>query len=402
MAEATLVEQAASVVREGNCTGCGACLLLGPGLEMALTADGYARPRAVPGAPAAPASPQFDRVCPGRTVVARRPDTSRPHPTMGPVVTAAQGWAVDPEFRHRGSSGGVLSALTAWLVESGQAATVVGAAADPSVPTRTVTVSITSRQDALAAAGSRYAPVSNAAAALIGRPDAVFVGKPCEVAAVRALAEARGESAPLLISFFCAGTPSQTATETLVAELSGDAPPSAMWYRGRGWPGRFTVIGADGAETGVSYDDSWGRVLGPSAQWRCKLCVDGIGDSADLVAADYWHTDDRGYPTFEEGDGISAILARTERGAELLQAAVAAGVLATQALDVDALAAVQPFQVRRRSTLWGRLLGVRLAGRPVPRYRGFGLWRHALRAPLEQLRTAKGSFARARSGGSRG
>jgi len=400
MGESTLAGQAAAVVRAGLCSGCGACVLLGPGLEMALD-GGYSRPRPVEGASPAAASPAFDRVCPGRTVVAQRPEGSRPHPTMGPVVTAAQGWATDPEFRFRGSSGGVLSALTAWLLDSGRASTVVGAAASPTAPTRTVTVRLTGRADALAAAGSRYAPVSNAAAAVLGTPDAAFVGKPCEVAAVRALARARGEAAPLLLSFFCAGTPSQDATDALVAELSGPTPPTALWYRGRGWPGRFTVVGADGTQSSVTYDESWGRVLGPAAQWRCKLCVDGVGDSADLVAADFWHTDERGYPSFAEGDGVSAVLARTARGAELLAAAVEAGVLETAPLEVDDLAAVQPFQVRRRTTLAGRLAGVRLAGRAVPRYRGFGLWRHLLRSPRTQLRTASGSYSRARAGGGR-
>jgi coenzyme F420 hydrogenase subunit beta len=401
MAETTLAGQAAAVVRDGLCSGCGACVQLGTGLGMALV-DGFSRPLPIAGAPASAASPHFDRVCPGRTVVGPRPAGSRSHPTMGPVVTAVQGWATDAELRHRGSSGGVLSALTAWLVESGRARSVVGAAADPATPTRTVTVQITSRQEALAAAGSRYGPVSNAAAALVGQADTVFIGKPCEVDGVRALAEVQAKAAPLLLSFFCAGTPNQAATDALVAELAGQARPTAMWYRGRGWPGRFTVVTAEGGEVGLGYDESWGRVLGRATQWRCKLCPDGVGDSADLVAADFWQTDERGYPSFAEGDGVSAILARTRRGAEVLAEAVAAGVLETQALDVDALAAVQPFQVTRRSTLWGRLLGTRLAGRPVPRYRGFALWRHALRAPLAQVRTARGSFSRARAGGGRG
>lgn len=391
----TVADQVAEVLAADACSGCGACCLLDSSLTMELDTGGFLRPRSMPGISSQPATPVFDRVCPGRSVRAQKPVGSSPHATMGPTVSAHQGWSTDPELRWRGSSGGVLSTLAAWLLGSGRVDVVTGAGQDPVKPTRTVTIQLRSRDEAAAAAGSRYGPVSNAAQAVLGRSSAAFIGKPCEVAAVRALAAETGQEPPLLLSFFCAGTPSQLATDSLAAELAGSAEIKAMWYRGRGWPGHFTVV-TDEGRASVSYDESWGRKLGPAAQWRCKICVDGIGDSADLVAADYWHTDDRGYPLFEEGEGISAILARTARGQEVLEAAVAAGVLEVEPLAVEDLAAVQPFQVRRRVTLWGRLMGARLAGRAVPDYLGFGLWRHILAAPREQLRAARGTRSRIR------
>ena len=388
--------QIADVVQNGNCSGCGACCQLDPGLEMTLSTEGYLRPERK-GPATGRASEEFDRICPGRRVDSQRPAGGSWHPTMGPVVESWQGWASDDEIRFRGSSGGALTALTTWLVESGRATDVIGAAADPVIPTRTITVAIRSRGQALAAAGSRYAPVSNAAMARLGDPDAVFIGKPCEVSAVRALAELRGVQPPLLLSFFCAGTPSQHATEELAGRLGDGSPPAQLWYRGRGWPGSFTVVSTNGRSRQLSYDESWGTVLGPTMQWRCKICPDGVGESADIVAADYWHSDERGYPVFAETEGISAILARTLRGEEILRAAVTAGALQVHALSLDALAAVQPFQSRRRRSLFGRLAGTRLAGRKIPRYRGFGLWRHAVTQVRGQLRIAKGSYQRVRS-----
>ena len=77
----------------------------------------------------------------------------------------------------------------------------------------------------------------------------------------------------------------------------------------------------------MSYDESWGGVLGPATHWRCKLCADGVGESADVVAADLWRVDERGYPVFTEGPGSSALIARTERGLEAVRAAAAAGAL---------------------------------------------------------------------------
>src|SRR3546814_15250962 len=110
-------------------------------------------------------------------------------------------------------------------------------------------------------------------------------------------------------------------------------------YRGRGWPGRMTAETADRRQASMSYIESWGGELHRHLQFRCKICPDGTGEHADLVAADAWATSD-GYPDFAERDGISAMLARTERGEMLPNAAIAAGVLATappQAGELPAL-----------------------------------------------------------------
>ncbi|GAA1855346.1 Coenzyme F420 hydrogenase/dehydrogenase, beta subunit C-terminal domain [Microlunatus capsulatus] len=400
-ADAEALDRAvARVVDTANCSGCGACTQLDAGLAMALDAEGYARPvrgTAAP-APVPGAAATFDRICPGRRVASPRPPGAEVHPTLGPVVSAWEAWASDPEIRHRGSSGGTLTALVAWLTENGEQASFTGARAAAAEPRRTVSVTITSRDEALASAGSRYAPVASVAAPGALAPGTGLVGKPCEVSAARALldgAPATG-STPLLLSFFCAGTPSQHATDALVRELGvpDDAGLRDLWYRGRGWPGHFTAEAADGRTVRTTYDESWGRHLGKATQWRCKICPDGVGESSDVTAADFWHTDAKGYPVFTEGDGTSALLARTPRGHEVLQRAFAAGVLTGRALDLDALAGVQPLQVSRRSTLLGRLVGARLAGRPVPRYTGFGLARLALGDWRETARTAKGSFRR--------
>ena len=400
-----LIDAVSRVVAAGNCSGCGACAQLHPGLEMRLDADGYARPAPVPvtitarprPVDAAEAVDAFASSCPGRRVAAQHPAGAERNGTLGPVVTAWEAWATDPELRHAGSSGGVLTALSAWLLASGQVGQVVGAQPDPTAPERTVTVAVSDRAGALAAAGSRYAPVSNAAHPAALAPDGAVVGKPCEVSALRALSAGRSEGAPLLMSFFCAGVPTQEATSGLLRDLGvpADERVTGLRYRGHGWPGDFTATTAERTVTS-GYDESWGRHLGPTTQWRCKICPDGLGESADVVAGDYWHADDRGYPVFSDGAGRSVLVARTRRGAELVERAVAAGVLATRPIDLSTVLAVQPLQVGRRRTLTGRLLGTALGGRPVPRYRGFGLVAAVLRAPRENLRAARGARSRVR------
>ncbi|QEE60492.1 hypothetical protein FVA74_02080 [Salinibacterium sp. dk2585] len=399
----TLDGAVAAVVASGNCSGCGACTLLDDGLRMHLNEYGYARPTRVAGTRGSRGdAAAFRKLCPGVGVAAARPSGSRRHPTMGPHLGVWTVHASDAEVRRRGSSGGAITAITTWLLERGEAAKVIGASADAVEPRRTVSVTLQSKEEVLAAAGSRYAPTSNASVGAVRDAGAAVVGKPCEVAALRALASVTpGQHAPLLISFFCAGTPSQHATEKLLEFLGMPplTPLRELWYRGRGWPGRFTAIATDGRTVSTDYDDSWGAHLGPTAQWRCKLCPDGVGESADLVAADFWHTDDRGYPVFTESEGVSALVARTARGLDVVERAIAAGVIVAAPLHIDRLAAVQPLQRRRRQLLFARLLGARLAGRTVPRYRGFGLLRLALHRPMQAVRTARGTYRRARETG---
>ncbi len=390
----------ASVVRNGNCSGCGTCTLIDRGLEMQLSPDGFQRPVRTGHDPSAHAAARrFRATCPGVTVRAQHHDGIPYHPMLGPVAGVWEACATDPEIRRRGSSGGVLTALNAWLVETGEAAHVVGAAADRPEPRRTVPVTITTRAEALEAAGSRYAPVSVCADPRATDPAGATVGKPCEISAVRALTATDGSRAPLLLSFFCAGTPSQHATEALLEDLGVPAGHrlADMWYRGRGWPGRFTARLQDGSEVSASYDESWGGALGPTVQWRCKICPDGIGESSDVTAGDFWRSDARGYPVFTETDGYSALIARTPRGLDLVRRAVEAGVIDVRPIDADDVAAVQPSQRRRRRTLLGRLAGARAAGAAIPRYRGFGLTRLAMRHGRESIRTARGTFRRVRA-----
>jgi len=387
------------VLRRDACSGCGLCALLDRGIRMRLDDNGYMRPESSgPPKEITGAATVFRRACPGVQVRAPRvPGGTRDH-LLGDYVEAWEAWAIDPSVRYAGSSGGVLTALNAWLLESGRASRVTGVAASHEDPRRSVPVTMTTREEAIRSTGSRYAPV-----AALDNPDVLntqtaVTGKPCEVAALRAASCDLDLEPPILLSFFCAGTPSQHATQTLL-ETHGLDPGRRiddLWYRGRGWPGKFTArSGHDSVE--VPYEESWGEILGPRTQWRCKICVDAVGQSADVVAADSWTTDAHGYPAFDDQDGVSAVIARTERGREAVLSAAAAGVIALRPLAMSQLHAAQPLQTNRRRQLLARLLGSWLAGRRPPRYICFRLVRLALISPVAFARVARGTYRRVKS-----
>ena len=366
----------ARVERGALCAGCGGCAALSGGaITMQRSDAGLLRPRQ-----SAPIDAKTDRaiaaICPGlgQTVEAggRTDDV-----VWGPYVSMQTGWARDAALRHRASSGGALSAVMVHLLQTGAVDGIVQTEADPDNPMGNRTVISRDTETVLQSAGSRYAPSAPLAGImplLDGTERFAFVGKPCDVAALRALErdDARvAERFPVMLSFFCAGVPSlQGAAGILRALEVAEADLDRFRYRGQGWPGQATATLKDGSERSMSYFESWGRILSHHVQHRCKICADGAGAAADVVCADAWKADENGYPLFEEEDGISLVVARTEKGAALIAAAEAAGTLVLDGFDVADLRGIQKGQLWRRRLLSARLAALRLMGKPVPRYEG--------------------------------
>ena len=389
------------VARGDTCSGCGLCASLAPAaVELATVAPGYTRPRQVATVPAE-AEAVIAATCPGLGIDNR---INAPHddPLWGRWRSVATGHATDPALRHHASSGGVLSALLDHALATRLVDAVVQTGPDPARPLANATVTSATTTDVFAAAGSRYAS-SSPLAGVVARLDApgrfAFVGKPCDVSALRALAriDPRVDAkVPLMFAFFCAGVPSGDGARRILAAI--DAPEEqviAFRYRGDGWPGNATATLADGSTRSMSYHDSWGRILSKQVQFRCKICPDAVGGGADIACADAWYGDADGYPDFNEADGRSLVIARTARGEAFYRAAIAAGSIATEPLEAVAIRRMQPSQVRRKREIIARLAAMAVVGRPLPRYRGLALRAAARQAPVgQQLRSFAGLVRR--------
>ena len=397
-----LQSKALARVAQGDlCAGCGACAGLFPQkIIMETAAPGYLRPTQT-----APLSAVEDGliagICPGlgQTVAA----AGRSDPVLwGPYVSMQTGWATNSAIRHAGSSGGALSALLVHLLAVDAVDAVVQTAASPALAIGNATVITTDAEEIIAAAGSRYAPSAPLSGLRALQADGrrfAFVGKPCDVAALRAIIAAEPEMAkvfPVLLSFFCAGVPSHAGGRAVLSALgAGLEETEAFRFRGNGWPGQATATLRDGTSRSMSYHESWGGILSKHVQHRCKICADGTGVAADIVCADAWESDERGYPLFAEAPGVSLIVARSALGARLIAAAQADGRIETEAFDIEALAAIQPGQRERRRALAARLAALRLAGRPVPLYRGLQILAAARQNPiLRNLKNFAGMLRR--------
>ncbi|MFP4216367.1 MAG: Coenzyme F420 hydrogenase/dehydrogenase, beta subunit C-terminal domain [Phycisphaerae bacterium] len=370
------------------CCGCGACAhVASEAVEMVDVPDAGLRPKLRPGAERNGQLKAAMDVCPGHALAHddhKEPDL---HQNLadgwGPVLAVWEGYAGDGAVRHGGSSGGAATALSLYCIEHGGMEGALHIAAREDVPYLNETVMSRTREELLGRTGSRYAPASPCDR--LGKIEAadrpcVFIGKPCDVAAAakaRRIRPALDEKLGLTIGIFCAGTPSTGGTLAMLKRMGVDDPSRlvSLRYRGNGWPGKATAEFRtdDGSieRRELTYQQSWGEVLTKHVQWRCRLCADHTGEFADVSVGDPWYKP----PKDNAEPGRSLIIARTQRGRRMIEAAIAAGHLVAEPRDPEVLPASQPNLLRTRGAVWGRITTLRLMGRAAPRYRGMPMLR---------------------------
>jgi coenzyme F420 hydrogenase subunit beta len=316
----------------------------------------------------------------------------------GPALELWEGYAVDPEIRLMGSSGGVLTALGQYCIERAGMHGVLHIAGDPSDPVRNRTRLSRTRADLMAATGSRYAPASACdQLRLIESAPApcAFVGQPGEATALRKVERLRPElqaKVGVILSFFCAGSPSTQGTqEFLHAHGFSVDDVAEIRYRGRGWPGWFSVLRRNSAEpTPVrSYAESWG-FLQAFRPLSVNLTPDGSGEDADISCGDPWYR-----PVLDGEAGRSMVVVRTQRGRDLLRAAWEAGYVHLEPMSARDALASQVNLIRKRGAVAGRVFAMRLMGVPAPTLGGFSLLRNWLELSVgEKIRSTIGTAVR--------
>ncbi|MGD9811725.1 MAG: Coenzyme F420 hydrogenase/dehydrogenase, beta subunit C-terminal domain [Sphingobium sp.] len=370
---------------------------------MTTVAPGFNRPEQI-GKIGAEEEKAISGACPGKVVAPwNGNDAPVQDPVWGPAHRIMTGHSTDPDIRFCGSSGGAVSALAFHAITSGLVDHVLQISADPDKPTRNVLRWANTREQIVLGAGSRYAPSSpleQIDKALEQPGKFAFVGKPCDVSALRQLGKTDprvNEKVPLMLSFFCAGTPALDGADRIVRAMGLD-PENLVYfrYRGQGWPGLTRAVTRDGSVGEMRYAESWGGHLSRQVQFRCKICPDAVGGVADIACADAWYGDERGFPSFEEVDGRSLIMSRTSVGEALLSDAIAKGAIEAAALDIGEIGKMQPAQARRKEALRARLAACTARGMPRPQMDGLAIAEAAQKLSIRmQLKEFLGTWRRA-------
>jgi coenzyme F420 hydrogenase subunit beta len=397
----------AEVVRYGLCSGCGLCeSMAGPDrIRLEMTADGFLRPRIRQPLPAEEER-RILSACPGNRQHAAPEQGAPVDPLWGPIRRLARGQATDEEMRFKSASGGVISAIAAYLLASGEVEAVLHTMADPTQALRSIPQVSRSPQGVVQAAGARYgpaAPLTDIEALLVaGRPFAV-IGKPCDIAAVRNLARLDLRVDRLVryrVAFFCAGVSSLGISQAIVGKygLSEDQV-RLMRYRGHGCPGLTRIESKDGRVFEQTYDDTWGNELAQEIQFRCKICPDATGEQADIACGDAWITAD-GY-AHGEYENWNAVIARTAAGEALLARMERDHKLHLLPNTLAELNRMQPHQGERKMAILARLGGLLFARQPRPRYAGLRIFQAAWIGRRGFVKNLLGTMRRLRRGAHR-
>jgi coenzyme F420 hydrogenase subunit beta len=317
--------------------------------------------------------------------------------SFGPIIDIWEGYANDPEVRYNGSSGGAATAIALYCLEKENMHGVLHVGSNKEQPLKNEVFLSKNRADLLSQTGSRYSPASpcsGLAEIESAAAPCVFIGKPCDVAGLEKACTIRPDLKDkngLSIGIFCAGTPSSSAMLELLKKMNINRDQvENVRFRGKGWPGLFTVnLKGSNQSIQKTYIEAWG-FLQKYRPFRCYLCPDVTSAHADISCGDPW------YRTIQENEaGYSLVIVRTEKGRKILKGAIDAGYLVMEHADIQKLSASQKGVSHKGKVIWGRHLMLKIFGLPVPQYPGFFLSKQWWAASTKQkIRSLLGTARR--------
>lgn len=296
----------------------------------------------------------------------------------GIINHAYVGYSSDKQIRYKASSGGAITEICIYLIESGLVDGILHTTADPDDETKTISSISYTPEEIISKCGSRYSisvPLCHINDLIDKNKRYAFVGKPCDVMALRRAMDSElylKYCFPYLISFFCAGEPSVDAQNELINAIGSKKKNiKTIRYRGYGWPGHTTVIENNGNVLEMEYINAWGKYLGRDIRNACRFCIDGTGDAADIVCADFWYLEN-GKPSFTEHDGRNLIIARTDVGSDIVHNVINNGQLIIEEdfsskIDKE-LHFYQPGQFLRKCTIDSMIKAMSVCGKITPSY----------------------------------
>jgi len=337
------------IVKQGLCIGCGTCAALCP--KRALTIV-ECRETGI-------YLPRLDnskcnncgiclKICPGTEADLGKLnlaafDQKPENPFVGNYLKCYSGYAADQKTRCQSTSGGLVPALATFALEVGIADGILTTRANAQKPLRPQSFIARTKAEVMAAAGSKYCPVSanSALGEILRNPGRyILVGLPCHIQGLRKAQNLNKElknRVSLVFGLVCNHTPTFQATSFLLKKFKIPIEKVAkLDYRSSGWPGGIKIVMDDCSEHFIPFSSSyyWGYVF-QKFFWpkRCMVCNDKLCQLADIIFMDAW------LPEFSSDNiGLSLIVVRSKKGDEFVSKAIEKGVVKLQPIPlVDVL-----------------------------------------------------------------
>lgn len=310
----------------------------------------------------------------------------------GEALGSYLSYASDERFRRNAASGGTVTALLSFLLNSAEVDGALVCRSSVENGNYRTRFEIAEDESALLQAqGSIYSAVYFARDALplirAYRGRLAVVALPCDISLLRRVAHQSGlsEKLGLVIGLFCGHNSEPALTERSINSLchrAGRDRSDLVSFRHRrgSWRGKLAATFRDGYEIERPFQDfSDYQNLYFYCQQKCHCCADHLASGADIVAGDIWSLAMKREPIKH-----NSLLIRTPRGEDIFQRAVAAEVLTVQPVPRQTILDGQSRTLPFHHNIEARSRFAKLFGLKIPNHRGTQAvrWNHALVAFL--------------------
>lgn len=281
------------------------------------------------------------------------------------------GHVTDEKIRRNSSSGGIISGTQLYLLKKGLIDGAITLRMRQDKPYLTEPIIATTEKEILQGAQSKYtvAPVNQILASLPGNYKSLsYTGLPEQIASIRKL-QMLGHPSVQPIKYvlgFLYGEALGFSAVTSLLRAHGVHDPDeikTLAFRAGEWPGHLQIELKDGRT--ISVKKFYANYLSPSHITKYSLYqVDYMAELADIASGDAWA------PIYEErGKGWSVVIARTQKGLDLLEEMMAEKVLDLKEITEKELINMHSLglDVKKRGAFI-RIAWRKARGLPVPEF----------------------------------
>lgn len=238
---------------------------------------------------------------------------------LGPFISGCLAHAKDKKIRENSTSGGIINRLVEFLLAGEYVEAVIMVVHNTHSPIEASAQIITKQEvkeleKSPREFASRYIVVpvlENLTETLAKYKKIAVVGTPCQIRAINNL-NTTGTKI-FKIGITCSGGMSHIATEEY-KRMSG-LENAEMYYRGKGWPGKNSLI-TDEKTLEYDHQGSLFERMFSSQVFKikgCRSCGDHFAECSDISFCDFWNPQEMK----NEGLGNSCVIIRTQKAQDI-------------------------------------------------------------------------------------
>jgi len=391
------IDKLNKVMRSELCTRCGSCVGLSGGSIVFHDREGRYLPRQIADVDDATAARAWT-ACPGKEFNFPfycnhfYPDAPHFHEYIGSYQELMIGHSTDEEVRRNGASGGIISAILIYLLETHRIDGAVTLRMSHSKPWLSEPFIATTRADILEAAQSKYTISSvNELLPQIAAFDGVlaYVGISPQVQSIRKLQHAGDPSVKNIKYIFGPfyGNTLYFSSIRSFLRTYGERDYhniSKLYFRYGEWPGNMRIEMKSGRV--IELKKFHANYLIPFHVLQNSLyCTDFTNEYTDISGGDAWA------PVYEErGRGFSMIVSRTPQGQAIIDEMIKEGNLVANAITEEEAIKMHShgYDFKKRGSFI-RITFRRMTGKAVPdwgyRIKGFPVSRWLMEAMISSM-----------------